>query len=138
MSQIHRTFYTSNSLCIEQLNNFFIGKTQYKPDNNKESIFFSAFIYKNVNFQQKLLLNFFPELVMEALIEEFGSKSNTELINILIRDFNVKDFENFSENSKKLFCNSSENNNSIEFLNKKAFDKPNANIQSKYFNFFIN
>lgn len=96
MNQILNKFHTEYYLKIEQLDNFSLEKNPLKQNDNKDAMLFSSFICKNKKFNQKLLLNFFPDLVIESLEEEFGRNLNSELIDILIKEFNIKAFEDFT------------------------------------------
>ncbi len=142
MNQTHSKFYCVDSFRIEQPDNFFLIKSIIKPEILKESILFSTFINnKNQTFRDKLLLNFFPELVEELIQEEFGKKLDTELVEVLIKDFNFKAFENFSLTSNKRESITTTNNafNNDRIVEDKAdIEKDSdARLLLKYYFHFI-
>lgn len=129
MNQTHQSkFYFADSISIQKLDNFFLNKSAIKPESNREAILFSDFINKNKCFAEKLLLNIFPQLVEEILEKEFERKLDTDLINILVKDFKIKAFENFSAPSKQQKFISSENKAAYVnyFIEEKALDKANS------------
>ncbi len=89
-------FFCTDKISVEKLDNFFIEKSPFINKDGNSQILFSDYICRNNKFNNKILLNFFPKLVTEILKEEFDLPLNNELIDILIKDFNISDFKTFS------------------------------------------
>jgi len=140
MNQTHQgKFNCGNSISIERPDDFSLNKSATKPESHKELILFSDFINRNASFPKKLLLNTFPELVEAVLQEEFGRNLDSELICILIRDFNMKAFGNFKTLSTMQNSISNEIKAPIRILEGKEFDKANMNPATllRYFSYNI-
>lgn len=90
-----KSFYSLSNICVESTDNFFIDKRNLNLEKEKESVLFSVYMHNKLKFSNKTLLSFSPKLVIQTVEEEFQKKLNKELMDVIIKDFNMPGFKDF-------------------------------------------